>query len=267
MTGHILITGAASGFGENLTRRYAASGWKVTATMRDTAKAPSVFAELSSVHVARLDIAHDDSIEQGIASAVETNGPVDVLANLAAYALIGSLEETSLKQIRQAFATNVIGTLAVTKAVLPGMRQRRAGHLITFSSSAGVIAMPTFPTYSSTKFALEGYFESLSYDVAHLGIKVTIVEPGAFETQLGVKGVEPETPVREYAAAGDLLPGMFDFSRGNLDAACETIVGITGVPDAPLRLYVGNGLDDVKRRLRDHLDQYLATEQLTKRSL
>ena len=266
MTKHVLITGAASGFGERLAHCYAAEGWTVTATMRDVAKASVGFSKLESVHVARLDITAEASIRQGVDEAVDVHGPVDVLANVAAYALIGSLEETSLEQIRQAFETNVIGTLAVTKEVLPSMRRRRAGHIITFSSAAGVIAMPTYPTYSSTKFAIEGFFEALSYDLAHLAIQVTIVEPGAFETQLGAKGVEPEEPLIEYTVAKDLLPSMFDFSRGNLEAACKVIVSISGEPSAPLRLFVGRGLNDVMRRHQNDLEQYLTTEHLTRKT-
>lgn len=264
MTRHVLITGAGSGFGECLTRRFAAAGWKVTATMRDVAHAPAVFNAMESVKVAQLDITDDANIREAVANATAMSGPIDVLANVAAHALTGTLEETTLEQIRHAFETNVIGTLAVTKAVLPAMRQRRSGHVIAFSSAAGVIAMPTFPTYASTKFAIEGFFESLSYDLAHLGVQVTIIEPGAFATQLGAKNRGPENPISEYAAAGDLLPSMFNFATGNLTAASEAIVSISGRDDAPLRLFVGHGLADVRRRYQQHIDQYRETEHLTK---
>lgn len=127
MKPHALITGAGSGFGAELTRQYAAAGWNVSATMRDIAKAPRDFRDLGSVQLVVLDVAADISVEQGVRAAVGTFGPVDLVANVAAYAQVGTLEETTLEQIRQAFATNVIGALAVTKAVLPSMRERRQG--------------------------------------------------------------------------------------------------------------------------------------------
>ena len=267
MTQHVLITGTATGFGESLVYAYAAAGWNVTATLRDTTKAPSRFRQLDNVHVIRMDIPDEASIRVCLEAATATHGPVDVLANVAAYTIGGSLEETSLDQIRQAFETNVIGTLAVTKAVLPSMRERRSGHVLAFSSAGGVVAMPSFPTYGSTKFAIEGFFEALSFDLAHLGVRVSIIEPGVFATQLGAKGVQPENPIAEYAPARSLLPGMFDFTAGNLEAASEAVVGISGATDAPLRLYVGHGLDSVRRRYQDHLDEYAATEHITKQTL
>jgi len=267
VTQHVLITGAATGFGESLVYSYSAAGWKVTATMRDTSKAPAEFGQLDNVLVTRLDITDETSIREGLAAATAQHGPVDVLANVAGRTIGGSLEETSLDQIRDVFETNVIGTLAITKAVLPSMRERRAGHVLAFSSAGGVVAMPTFPTYGSSKFAVEGFFEGLSFDLAHLGVKVTIIEPGVFATELGAKGVQPENPIDEYAPARELLPGMFDFTAGSLEVASDAIVKISGTSDAPLRLYVGHGLDSVRRRYQDHLDQYAATEYITNTTL
>ncbi|WP_425839905.1 SDR family oxidoreductase [Streptomyces fractus] len=267
MSKNVLITGAASGFGETLVHAYAGAGWNVTATMRDTAKAPAAFAELDSVLVERLDITDEASIRSALAASEDRFGPLDVLVNNAAYALSGTLEETSIDQIRRLYETNVFGTLAVTKAVLPGMRERGTGHILTFSSAGGLVVMPSLPAYSSSKSAIEGYFEALAFDLTHLGVKVTIVEPGVFETQLPTKGDVPEQRIDAYAPAAEALPDMFDFTPGNLKAASEAVVEISDADKAPMRLYVGHGLDSVRRRYQDHLDQWAEQEHLTRRTL
>jgi len=264
---HVLITGASTGFGESLTYAYAKAGWNVTATMRNTSKAPKAFTELGSVWVTALDITNEKSIAEAVSAARATFGPIDVLENVAGVSIGGTLEETSMDQIRAAFETNVFGTLTITKAVLPEMRKRGTGHIFVFSSAAGVVAMPTFPTYCSTKFALEGYFEALSYELAGKGVKVTIIQPGVFPTALGAKSIQPETPMAEYASDGNLLIDMLDFTPSDLGPASEAIVAISDRDDAPVRLYVGHGLDSVRKRFHKHLYEYDTTESITQKTM
>src|SRR3712207_1320154 len=161
----VLITGTSSGFGEALVHAFAQHGWNVTATMRSLDRAPAAFAELPGVLVEQLDITDQNSIDTALRRSEDRFGPTDVLLNVAAYVQRGTLEEHSIDQLRREFETNVFGTLALTKAVLPGMRARRSGHVINFSSAAGVIAMPINGAYGSLKAALESYSESLAYDL------------------------------------------------------------------------------------------------------
>ena len=263
----VLITGAASGFGENLVSKFAQKGWNVTATMRDVAKAPASFGSLPTVQVVRLDVRDEASIGDALAASEAHFGPLGVVVNTAAKVLAGTLEEHTIDQMRDEFETNVFGTLSLTKAVLPGMRARGSGHIINFSSAAGLMGMPRTPAYVASKFAIEGYSEALSFDLAHLGVKVTIVEPGVFETALGSKAEAPAQTIEAYASAARLRDGMFDFTPGNLDRANEAIVAIAGSPDAPLRLYVGHGLDSVRKRYKERLDAWTQQEAVTRTTL
>jgi short-subunit dehydrogenase len=235
--------------------------------MRDVRKAPADFAELENVSVDSLDVRDETSIYGAVARSEDRSGAVDVLINVAAYPLTGSLEETSIDQIRDQFETNLFGLLAVTKAVLPGMRRRGVGHVVNFSSAAGLVPMPSVAAYTSSKFAVEGYSEALAGDLAHLGVRVTIVEPGAFSTKLGDNGTAPLHAIDAYASSRDVLPTIFDFTPGDLEAASEAVVSISGRLDAPLRLYVGHGLDSVRRHYQRQLDGWTAYEHITATTL
>lgn len=147
------------------------------------------------------------------------------------------------------------------------MREHGRGHIITFSSGAGVIGIPRMEAYVASKFAVEGMSEALSRSVAHLGIQVTTIEPGVFETDLGTSVATPRNPIGAYDAADAQLPDMYDWTPGNLEEAAKAIVSVTGSEDAPLRLVVGHGLDDVRRFQRDRLAEWDRTESITRRSL
>jgi len=263
MPKNVLITGASSGFGEALSLAFHAAGWNVTATMRNPEKRPSSLTERPQIAVLQLDVTDSDSIRSAIAESEESFGPVDVLLNVAAYGLGGTLEEHSIAQIRDEFETNVFGLLAVTKAVLPGMRQRGVGHIINFSSASGLMGMAGSSAYSSSKFAVEGYSEAMSYDLTGTGVSVTIVEPGVFETNLESSLVRPEVTIPAYSEAASNLPSTFDYTPGDLQAASVAIATIAGQPDAPLRLYVGHGLDSVRRRYQDRLHTWASYDEVT----
>lgn len=262
-----LITGTSSGFGEALVHAFSQHGWNVTATMRDPDRPPAAFAELPGVVVEQLDITDQSSIETALRRSEDRVGPIDVLLNVAGYVQFGTLEEHSIDQLRRVFETNVFGTLALTKAVLPGMRARRSGHIINFSSAAGIVAMPLIGAYGSSKAALESYSESLAYDLSHLGVQVTVVQPGKFLSDLVGKSEAPEQAVAEYEAANAHRAEIMDYTPGNMTAASEAIVSIAGAPDAPMRLYVGHGLDHVRKRYQRHLDTWTQWEQTTLQTL
>jgi NAD(P)-dependent dehydrogenase (short-subunit alcohol dehydrogenase family) len=173
----ILITGASTGFGKSAAQLFAAQGWNVIATMR-TPSAGAELAALDNVLVTRLDVQDRDSIQQAIAAGIARFGAIDVLVNNAGFGLFGIFETTSREKIQEQFDVNVFGVMDVTRAILPHFRQKKAGVIINVSSGAGVFGLPMISLYNASKFALEGFSESLSYELMSQGIVVKIVEPG-----------------------------------------------------------------------------------------
>ena len=263
MPRHVLVTGASSGFGAALVRAYADRGWTITATMRDLGKKPAEFDSLDGVSVVSLDVTDETSIATAVEEAEAENGPIDVLLNVAGYVVQGAVEEVPLAGWRAQFETNVVGLVAVTQAVLPGMRERRGGHIVNFSSGGGVIGVPRLAAYSASKFAVEGLTEALSREVKHLGIRVTMIEPGVFETELGSSASQPKNPIDAYDATAEHMADLYDWTPGDLDAAARAIVTISEVDDAPVRLYVGHGLDSVRRHYDERLAEWARYEELT----
>lgn len=134
---------------------------------------------------------------------------------------------------------------------------------VNFSSGGGVIGMPRMAVYSASKFAVEGLTESLAREVEHLGIRVTMIEPGVFETELGSSASQPEHPIDDYDATAEQLPDLYDWTPGDLHAAARAIVTISEDDDAPLRFYVGHGLDSVRRHYDERLAEWARYEELT----
>lgn len=180
----IFITGASSGIGETTARYFQAKGWNVVATMRNPSNGAEL-GQLDNVHIAQLDVTDAASISAAVADGVERFGKIDVLLNNAGYGAYGALEAFSMERIRRQFDTNVIGLLAVTKAVLPHMRKNKSGTIINISSIGGQITFPLGTLYHGTKFAVEGLSEALHYELEPLGIQVRIVEPGMIKTNFG----------------------------------------------------------------------------------
>ncbi len=179
-----LVTGASSGFGLLAAVSLAKSGLRVFASMRDLSRRgeldQAAAAAGVSLNVVALDVTKPDTLIEALAQV----GPVDVMVNNAGVGLIGSIENVSMEEVRQVFETNFFGTVALIKAVLPGMRERRAGRIINVGSIAGRIANPGTPIYIASKYAVEGLSDSLRYEVHPFGITVSIIEPGAFPTAM-----------------------------------------------------------------------------------
>ncbi len=180
----ILITGASSGIGRVTAELFHRQGWNVIATMRNPSKEAEL-TQFENVLVTRLDVTDEDSIATAVAEGIERFGQIDVLLNNAGYGAYGPLEAFPMERIRRQFDTNVIGLLAVTKAVLPHMRANGSGCIVNISSIGGQITFPLGTLYHGTKFAVEGLSESLHYELAAAGIKVKIVEPGLIATDFG----------------------------------------------------------------------------------
>src|ERR1700750_1273207 len=176
------ITGASRGFGALIAREALAAGDAVVATARDPATVTKRLGAHERLLAARLDVANEAEAHEAVGQAVKTFGRIDVLVNNAGYGLLGAIEEASGVETERLFGTNVFGLLAVTRAVLPHMRRQRSGHIINLSSVGGYTGYPGWGVYGATKFAVEGISEALAGEVAPLGIKATVVEPGFFRT-------------------------------------------------------------------------------------
>lgn len=183
MTKTVLITGCSSGFGEAAACLFADNGWNVIATMRTPVEA---CAEYPNVIVAKLDVQDRESIKSAVAEGIKRFGQIDVVVNNAGYGLFGVFEGTPREKVQEQFDVNVFGMMDVIRETLPHFRANRSGLYINVSSGAGVFGLPMISLYNASKFALEGFSESLSYELASLGIGVKIVEPGGvLETKFG----------------------------------------------------------------------------------
>lgn len=185
----ILITGASAGIGKETAKLFHANGWQVAATMRRPEEEKEL-TQLSSVKCYRLDVTESDSIQTAIDAAIRDFGHIDVLLNNAGYGTLGPFEHATERQIQRQFDTNVFGLMRVTKAILPHFRLRKSGMIINVSSVAGRVAFPIFSLYHGTKWAVEGYSESLRYELAPFGIRVKLIEPGAIHTDFGGRSMD-----------------------------------------------------------------------------
>lgn len=185
----IFITGASTGIGRATVKHFAERGWNVVATMRSPER-ETEFISLHNVLVLRLDVEKEDTIQSALAEAIERFGKIDVLLNNAGYGTMGLIEAATEKQIRRQFEVNVFGLIRMTKAMLPHFRSNQEGLLINISSMGGRVTFPTMSLYHSSKFAVEGFSESVSYELASQNIRVKLIEPGAIKTDFGGRSME-----------------------------------------------------------------------------
>jgi len=189
-----LLTGASSGFGLLTSIELAKAGFRVVATMRDLARRERLDQAVAAggvgakVDVRALDVTKFDTIPGFVDAVVRDYGRLDVLVNNAGFAVAGFAEDIKLDELRLQFETNFFGAVAMTKAALPTMRRQHSGHIIQVSSISGLHGSVTVSSYSASKHALEGWSESLRMEVNSLGIKVVLVEPGAFQTDIWTRG-------------------------------------------------------------------------------
>jgi NAD(P)-dependent dehydrogenase (short-subunit alcohol dehydrogenase family) len=181
-TKNILVTGASSGIGRETARYFAARGWKVAATMRNTARVGDL-ENIPGIVVYQLDVTRPFNIEQTILKAWNDMGGIDVVVNNAGYGALGVLEGADDEQVIRQMDTNLLGTLRVIRNILPLMRERRRGTIINLSSIAGRMGLPLYSLYNASKFAVEGLTESLFYEVYPFNIKVRLIEPGTVRTE------------------------------------------------------------------------------------
>jgi NADP-dependent 3-hydroxy acid dehydrogenase YdfG len=185
----ILITGASSGIGRATAKRFQAEGWQVIATMRSPEKEHEL-TTLDKTLVTRLDVLDLDSIKSAIKEGLETFRQIDVVLNNAGYGLMGTFESANRESVLRQFGVNVQGLFDVTQQVLPHFRERKDGVFINISSVGGRMTFPLMPLYHATKWAVEGFSESLRWEMAQIGVKVKIVEPGGVATDFGGRSLD-----------------------------------------------------------------------------
>jgi NAD(P)-dependent dehydrogenase (short-subunit alcohol dehydrogenase family) len=265
-----MITGCSTGFGRALAELLLARGERVVATARN----PETLADLVAPHADRalalkLDITRAQDIAIALADAQGRFGPIDVLVNNAGYGGLGTVENAPMAEARALFETNFFGTLAVIKAVLPGMIERRAGQIVNIGSVAGQIGFPALSYYSSSKFALVGLSESLAAEVAPLGIQVTLAELGPFETRFTAAMTMVPPPPHYDMAALSIESGNSHWGAGH-DArdGAEALLVALADPSPPRRLILGqHGLDVValhEGRRHAERERWLDTSRLQK---
>ncbi|MEU1147309.1 oxidoreductase [Streptomyces sp. NPDC005863] len=262
------VTGSSSGLGRALVRAAVAHGDRVVATARDVSALDELVALAPErVRALRLDVTDVESVRAAVAGAEEAFGRIDVLVNNAAYGLLGAFEELGDDQLRANFETNVFGVMTVTRAVLPLMRRRRSGHIVQMSSVNGVVPGPGGAAYVGTKYALEGFSAALAAEVAHLGIRVTIVEPGPFRTDFGGRSLRWGTPMAEYAEiiapARKALEASHGSQSGDPARGAEAIVAAVGLDEPPLRLPLGaEAFGWIRAHFQSRIEELDAVEEL-----
>jgi NAD(P)-dependent dehydrogenase (short-subunit alcohol dehydrogenase family) len=245
------ITGCSTGFGREIAKIVLANGWRAVLT----ARSPDRLAEFAAQYGDRalilpLDVTDQAMIDDAISKAEAHFGGIDVLVNNAGYGYISAIEEGEDAEVRREFETNVFGLIAMTKAVLPGMRRKRRGHILNISSMGGLMAFPALGYYNASKFAVEGLSEALSQEVAPLGIKVTIVEPGRFRTDFGGRSIAvSKTVINDYddtaGARKRTILSTDGKQPGDPVKAAAAIVDIAQRENPPLRLLLGQDAYDM----------------------
>ena len=245
-----LVTGASSGFGLLTSIELAKAGFRVVATMRDLGrrehldKAAAAGGLTPKLDIRELDVTRFDTIQPFVDGVVRDYGRLDALINNAGFAVAGFAEDIRLDELRLQFETNFFGAVAMTKAVLPAMRRQRSGHIIQVSSISGLHGSVTVSSYSASKHALEGWSESLRMEVNSLGIKVVLVEPGAFQTgiwtrgaRMGEESTKQTSPNIERSLR--MRERLRELPKADPIVVARVIVEIAQDPNPKLRYLVG----------------------------
>lgn len=240
-----LITGAGRGMGLDIARAALAAGHSVVATGRKVDKIVEALGHDENLLSVKLDVTSEDAAALAVKAAVERFGAIDVLVNNAGNFYAGFFEELSMAQIQAQINTNLFGQMIVARAVLPQMRKQGSGHIIAISSTAGIVGYEYCTAYSASKFAVEGWMESLGIEVAPYGIKTTIVVPGFFRTGLLEPGstLWPEKGIDDYRERNAKLrpfwEGMSGKQGGDPGKLASALVTIAGQPEPPRRWFAG----------------------------
>lgn len=263
------ITGASRGLGVDIANAALKAGDRVVATGRQrSAVSDKLGADNDNLLTLALDVSDVEQAKEAVAAALARFGAIDVLVNNAGYGHLGYFEETTAADIEAQYATNVFGLFNVTRAALPAMRTARRGHIFNLSSTAGYRGIETGSLYCSSKFAVEGFSESLAAELAPFGIHVTIIEPGPFRTDF----LTPESlrfvaqEVADYDARRDTMRASFEQRNGNQAGdpvlLAEAMVELASEAEPPLRFTAGaiavNGLATKLAHMQAELGKWRA---------
>jgi NAD(P)-dependent dehydrogenase (short-subunit alcohol dehydrogenase family) len=264
------VTGAGRGMGVDIARAALAAGHAVVATGRNPERVSAAVGAHDDLLTVALDITDPASAQAAVDAAVERFGRIDVLVNNAGNFYAGFFEEITPADFRAQIETNLFGPLNVTRAVLPVMRAQRAGHVVTISSTAGLIGQEFCSAYAASKFAVEGWMESLTPEVAPFGIRTTVVEPGFFRTDLltaeSTNYAEPS--IDDYAERTrqtvTAWNGMNGRQGGDPAKLAQALVQVVGLDEPPLRWVAGaDAVQGVEQKAKDLLAQVDAHRELS----
>jgi NAD(P)-dependent dehydrogenase (short-subunit alcohol dehydrogenase family) len=256
----VLITGASSGFGLLTSVTLAKRGWRVIATMRDLSRRENLedaarnAGILEQIEFHALDIKKVEQIAAIVDLIARRGEPLHALVNNAGFAVPGFAEDTTDAELREQFDTNFFGSVAVTRALLPQMRKQGFGHVLMISSISGRLGFPGVSSYAASKFALEGWTETLRYEMKSLGIQVVLVEPGSFATDIWTRNAKQTAGLQDPASANaSRVPGWRNRieqgakDRANPQVVADVIARVLEAPRPKLRYVVGN---DARMALR-----------------
>ncbi|WP_129642595.1 oxidoreductase [Peristeroidobacter agariperforans] len=240
-----LITGSSRGLGRALSEAVLDAGHLLVATARDRSSLSDLVERHGeAVRTAALDVSDPAAAEAAVQLAVDSFGRLDVLVNNAGYGNVNSIEDTELADFRRQIETNLFGTIIVTKAAIPVMRQQRAGHIIQFSSVGGRIGAPGRAPYSAAKWGVEGFSEVLAREMALIGVKVTVIEPGGFRTDFAGSSTVLQAGRAEYdAVVGAAARAQREYDGrqpGDPQRAAQVILQIAAMDAPPFRLPLGS---------------------------
>ncbi len=237
------ITGSSRGFGRVWAEAALERGDMVAATARSKEQ----ISELSSkygdnVLTLELDVTRPEQVKAAIAQAHSHFGKLDIVLNNAGYSLVGTVEEATLEEVRALYETNIMGTISVIQAAFPYLRQQGSGHILGVSSGLGHVTVPLIGYYCSSKWAFEAIHESLAGEVKSFGIKVTIIEPGAYATEFGSpQSLRMSTPMDIYGdVRSQVIQRLQTMERGDPNATPEAIFSIVDTDQPPLRFILGS---------------------------
>jgi len=254
----VLITGASSGIGLHTAKLFQAKNWKVAATMRSPENATEV-QKIVDIECIRLDVTDVDSIKAAITATLEKFGRIDVVVNNAGYGLLGAFETATQEQIAKQFETNVFGLMNVCREILPYFREQKRGYIVNVASVGGRMTFPASSLYHATKWAVEGFSESLQYELEEFNIRVKIVEPGPIKTDFYDRSKEitgSEGPSVYDHFISRVMPTMNKGGEEAPDGEVVAQVIYTAVTDGSKRLRYGantKGILTARKFLPDSL--------------
>ncbi len=253
------ITGCSTGFGRLLSEAALKQGDQVLVTSRKVKDIQDIVEKYpTSAKSAHLDVTDKPSIKAALKIAVKDFGRIDVLVNNAGFGFAGAFEEMTDLQIRKEFDTNFFGLLNVTRALLPTLRKQGFGHILNFSSIVGRMSFPTMGTYCASKFAVEGFSEALAGELKSFGIKLTMIEPGAFNTDFAHRSLATAKPKSEYSVLhAEMKKHHTENENGDLTSAIQAMIKVVDLSDPPLRMPVGlNTMPRIVQKLTADIEAY-----------